>query len=165
MYIVIYIIYFFFYRFGFCVPYEPGHLRGLCDNYLSADDYIFIPFERQNLSRILEALEDALNLFTVLPDTECISATLAIFCYHTFIPCTSSPGSPGLPRPLCLDECITVSVDRCANEWNTGQSIGATDLRLTMLSLGLPDCCNLTRLIGPIHNCCQPLGLFQSKGI
>ena len=149
------------YRFGFCVPYEPG--QGLCDNFFSSDDFVFVPFERQSLRVIQEAVDGAFSLFTLLPDTECFRAALAMFCYHYFIPCTSSPGQPGLPRPLCLDECITVSVDRCSDEWNTGLTFVASEPQLRRFGLGLPDCCNLTRQIGPVHNCCQPLGEFQRE--
>ena len=148
-------------RFGFCVPYESG--QGLCDNFLSDDDFVFVPFERQSLRVIQEAVDGAFSLFTLLPDTECFRAALAMFCYHYFIPCTSSPGQPGLPRPLCLDECITVSVDRCSDEWNTGLTFVASEPQLQRFGLGLPDCCNLTRQIGPEHNCCQPLGEFERE--
>lgn len=145
------------------MPYEPG--QEWCDNYLSADDYVFVPFERQSLRTIQQAVHRAFRLldFILLVDTECFKAARAMFCYHYFIPCTSSLGEPGLPRPLCLDECITVSVDRCAYWWDTAMEFVGTKPELQVLGLGLPDCCNLTEQIGPAHNCCQPLGEFQSK--
>ena len=109
--------------------------QGPCDNFLSADDYVFIPFERQSLSAVQEAVDGGLKLFALLPVTKCFRAAIVMFCYHYFIPCTSSPGQPGLPRPLCLDECIEISVDRCADEWSAGMTFVDSNPHLEMAGL------------------------------
>ena len=142
----------------------------LCDDVLLDGAYVFIPTVRQSLQNIVNEVQTQFQIFEVIntegrmsssTEVDCFEAGRLMFCYWYFIPCGSGT-TPGLPQPLCMDECLTISVDKCVSEWETAISLFESNPGSVPNGFGLPDCCNLTSLTGPVHNCCQPLGVFNS---
>ena len=124
--------------------------------------YIFVPHERVSLENILTVeqktfsiLNPIVNLnssLSTVSKIDCIEAGRQIFCHYLFIPCGVDT-EPGLPRPLCMDECLTFSEAECKVVWEAGIVV----LNNALGNVGELNCCNLTQLTGPVHNCCQPL--------
>ena len=146
--------------YGHCEQYRTG-MAPLCDQVLKDGMYVFIPTVRISLENIVKNVE---NLFLVVDaimssnnGSKCFDAGHLIYCYWYFIPCGSGT-TPGLPRPLCLDECLAIA-EKCVSEAEASVGLFVD----TPTGFESPDCCNLTSLTGPLHNCCQPLGIFNSE--
>ena len=132
-----------------------------CEDVLKDGMYIFVPTVRVSLDNIVENVRvvfDVLNSFPASTGFDCFEAGRLLFCYWYFIPCGSGT-TPGLPRPLCMDECLAIAEQLCVSEAQTVEGL-FVDAPSEFVN---PDCCNLTGLTGPIHNCCQPLGVFNSE--
>ena len=158
-------------RFGFCEQYRTG-MAPVCDDVFSDGMYIFIPTIRQSLENIVYNVQTQFMIFNLISEEgptsssteiDCFEAGRIMFCYWYFIPCGGvGPSGTGLPRPLCMDECLTISADKCVSEWETAVSLLESNPGRVASGFGLPDCCDLAMLTGPAHNCCQPLGVFDS---
>ena len=153
-------------RYGFCEQYRSGTVP-ICDDVLVDGMYLFIPHIRGSLQNVVENVQSSLEIFDLISDAEitdtnCFEAGRKMFCYWYFIPCGRGT-EIGLPSPLCMDECLTISEDKCVSEWNTAVSLLGTSPGKASSGFGLPRCCNLTEFIGPVHNCCQPLGNFDRE--
>ena len=133
-----------------------------CEDMLKDGMYIFVPTVRVSLENIVEIVSvvfEALNPpASSSTELDCFEIGRIAFCYWYFIPCGSDT-TPGLPRPLCMDECLTVIEQLCVIEAQVAVGLFID----TPMGFELPDCCNLTALIGPVHNCCQPSGVFNSE--
>ena len=147
--------------YGHCEQYRTG-MAPSCEDVLKDGIYIFVPTVRVSLDNIVKNVE---YLFQVLESGsspsgfDCFEAGRLVYCNWYFIPCGSGR-TPGLPHPLCTDECLAIA-EQCVSEVQASAGL------FVNIPSGFepppPDCCNLTTLTGPVHNCCQPLGVFNSE--